>query len=114
MTKLGEIKVAFRYSGIERQKTYATVRNSAGEVLVVVHVKRAIGDVYDKSLGRLQAFKKAMTLLMIRDLVTREQRKEAWMAYQASIRVPDRINLGAAKRIKKARVAEEQLREVQE
>ena len=104
MTKLGEIKVAFRYTGIERQKTYVTVSCAAGELIIKTSVKRAVDDVYDKALGRFLAFKKAMYMLTIENLITREQRRQAWMAYRESIKVPAKINLGLVKRAPKIRL----------
>lgn len=101
MTKLGEIKIAFKYRGNERQKTYITVMNSAGEVLIKTSVKRCIEDTHDKLLGRFQAFRKAMHQLMVENLITRQQRAEAWAAYKVAVKVPEKLNLDIAKRPKK-------------
>jgi len=93
MTKLGEIQIAFAYKGDQRQKTFITVKNSAGEILVETSVKRAMGDAHDKVLGRFFAFKKAMNQLVLRNLATREQRTEAWMIFKKSVRLPKNLNL---------------------
>lgn len=100
MTKLGDIKIAFKYRGIERQKTYITVTDPAGEVLIVTSVKRCTEDPYDKLLGRFQAFKKAMYQLAIENLITREQRVSAWKSYKEMVKVPSKINLELEKRRK--------------
>jgi len=98
MTKLGEIQIAFRYKGSERQKTFITIKNSAGDVLVQTFVKRSVNDSYDKVLGRFYAFKKAMNQLVLRNMATREQRKEAWAAFKANVKSPKGLNLNYPKR----------------
>jgi hypothetical protein len=107
MTKLGEIKIAFKYRGIERQKTYIMVRDSAGEVLVETSVKRCSEDEHDKLLARFQAFRKAMHQLMIRQLITRQQRKEAWADFIKNVKLPSKINLDPVKRVKKLKAIAE-------
>jgi hypothetical protein len=103
MTKLGEIKIAFKYRGIERQKTYIIVRDSAGEVLMETSVKRCVEDQHDKLLARFQAFRKAMHRLMIENRITRQQRKEIWAAFVENVKVPSKINLDSPKREKKVK-----------
>jgi len=101
MTKLGQIKIAFKYRGIERQKTYIMVRNSAGEMILETSVKRCSEDEHDKLLARFQAFRKAMHQLMLHNLITRDQRKEAWADFIRNVKVPSKINLDPVKRVKK-------------
>lgn len=103
MTNLGAIRVAFRYKGIERQKTFITVQNSGGDVLLVTSVKRSVNDKHDKSLARFYAFRKAMHQLMLHQLATKEQRKEAWRLFRESINIPASVNLTLPKRVAKAR-----------
>jgi hypothetical protein len=107
MTKLGDIKIAFKYRGIERQKTYISVRDAAGELLLETSVKRCIEDPHDKFLARFQAFRKAMHQLMIHNLITRQQRKDAWSAFTNNVKLPSKINLDPVKRVKKLKVAVE-------
>lgn len=106
MTKLGEIKIAFKYRGIERQKTFITVMSSNGEVLIKTSVKRCAEDMHDKMLGRFQAFRKAMHQLTIENLISREQRAQAWAAYKVAVKLPSKVNLDIAKRPKKLKVVE--------
>lgn len=101
MTKLGDIKIAFKYRGIERQKTYITIANPAGEVLVQTSVKRCAEDPHDKILARFQAFRKAMNQLVLRNAMTRQQRKTAWEEFTKNVKLPSRINLDHSKRVKK-------------
>ena len=93
MTKLGAIQIAFKYRGIERQKTSITVKNSQGDILLVTSVKRCAEDAHDKLLGRFQAFKKAMHQLAIENLITKQERIEAWAAYREMVKAPSKINL---------------------
>lgn len=101
MTKLGAIKIAFKYRGIERQKTFITITDPAGEILIKTSVKRCIEDPHDKLLARFQAFKKAMYQLTIENLITKEQRAQAWAAYKVAVKLPSKVNLDLAKRPRK-------------
>jgi hypothetical protein len=100
MTNLGAMKVAFSYKGNERKKTFVTIKNSAGEVLVKTSVKRAVDDVNDKLLGRFFGFKKAMNQLAIENLATKQQRAEAWRLFSGSVKLPKEVNLSRERRMK--------------
>ena len=93
MTNLGEIRVAFSYKGNERQKTFITVKNINGDILIQSSVKRSVHDPHDKILARFFVFKKAMNQLVLRNLLTKAQRKEAWRLYKSTVRLPSKINL---------------------
>lgn len=100
MTKLGNLQIVFKYTGSERQKTFITVKNTAGETLIETHVKRSVNDSHNKQAARFYAFRKAMHQLALRNLATKSQRKEAWNTYVKAVKLPIGLALNMNKQVK--------------
>lgn len=88
MTKAGDLLISFEYKGKERPKTTCIIRNSTGDVLANISVKKSVNDVADKKVGRFYAFRKAMSQLSMNNSTTREQRTNAWNEFTNVVKLP--------------------------